>query len=192
MKQLAFLLRNTRDFTLFTYATDGNLSTELDRKDFASIDVAIAFAKQSAHKVCNFTRLRIDAELFTIEHAEQLMRINQLVDDAAGFVNIAQDAAYLLSATVCDEYVVALQKTGDWMDEPVEVAWTPEVSSLEQARKIQSDFNNQHDVGGSTYGGGEIYRNGTLVGYLSYNGRLWDAAGWGGAEHQPLTALRDA
>jgi len=61
--------------------------------------------------------------------------------------------------------------------------WTPpedsgkskwiEVASFEEASKVCQDFIERNELGGGNWSGGAIKDNNKLIGYVSYNGRVW-------------------
>lgn len=51
---------------------------------------------------------------------------------------------------------------------------TVEVKSLKDAQERCLEFIKENDLGGGNWAGGRIKLNGKLIGYVSYNGRVWD------------------
>lgn len=50
-----------------------------------------------------------------------------------------------------------------------------EVSSLEEAQKVCRDFIIETDIGGGNWSGGEVWEDGVMIAYISYNCRVWTA-----------------
>lgn len=49
------------------------------------------------------------------------------------------------------------------------------VSSFKQASKVCMKFIKDNELGGGNWSGGEIFdENNKLIGYVSYNGKVWD------------------
>ena len=48
-----------------------------------------------------------------------------------------------------------------------------ECESIEECQKVVRKYIKENDLGGSNWIGGKVYKNGTQVGYISYNGRYW-------------------
>jgi SAM-dependent methyltransferase len=51
------------------------------------------------------------------------------------------------------------------------------VTSLEEARDKVVQFIQNNDLGSGNWSGGDLYQNGKKVGYVSYNGRVWNNDG---------------
>lgn len=67
-------------------------------------------------------------------------------------------------------------------DEPVwgAVDQTVEVSSLKEASAVCLKYCDDNDLGGGNWTGGQITEDGKAIGYVSYNGRVWDKFPRGG------------
>ena len=52
-------------------------------------------------------------------------------------------------------------------------AWHP-VMSYKEASDLCRDFISRNDLGGGNWSGGDIAVQGTVVAYVSYNGRVWE------------------
>ena len=48
------------------------------------------------------------------------------------------------------------------------------ISSFEEASSIVRKFIDKNDLGGGNWTGGQIYKNGKEIAYVSYNGRVWE------------------
>jgi len=85
-------------------------------------------------------------------------------------------AAFLMSTVNKDTVYLSLGHE-DFEPSPVKV------TSHKQAKSRLNAWQVETDMGGRNMQGGELFRNGNLVGALSYNGRLWQWVGWGGASN---------
>ena len=47
------------------------------------------------------------------------------------------------------------------------------VRDLQEASKVSQGYIRGHDLGGGNWTGGQVYRDGIMVAYISYNGRVW-------------------
>lgn len=56
------------------------------------------------------------------------------------------------------------------------------VSSIDDAVKKCGEFIDKNHLGGGNWDGGNIYSDDKLIGYISYNGRVWDKPGIGKKE----------
>jgi hypothetical protein len=56
------------------------------------------------------------------------------------------------------------------------------VRNLDEAGSVCREFIRDHDLGGGNWIGGTIRDRHGVVGYVSYNGRLWD---WDGEKYTP-------
>ena len=48
------------------------------------------------------------------------------------------------------------------------------VRSPEHAAQVVKKYIHDHDLGGGNWTGGHIFKDGKVVGYVGYNGRIWD------------------
>jgi hypothetical protein len=47
------------------------------------------------------------------------------------------------------------------------------VKSIEDAQKIVRNFIEENELGGGNWNGGDVFKDGKKIGYISYNGRFW-------------------
>ena len=59
---------------------------------------------------------------------------------------------------------------------------TVEVSSFSEASKISREYIDNNGLGSGNWAGGEIYKGGIIIAHVSYNGRVWEGAEYGGKE----------
>lgn len=50
---------------------------------------------------------------------------------------------------------------------------TCEVDSYRQASKVSRKYIHKYNLGGGNWTGGQLFKNGIQVAYVSYNGRVW-------------------
>jgi hypothetical protein len=62
---------------------------------------------------------------------------------------------------------------GDWVE-----THTVSASNMSALRKVISDFQRDNDIGGGNWGEAELRKDGLLIGYMSYNGRVWKEKYW--------------
>jgi hypothetical protein len=62
---------------------------------------------------------------------------------------------------------------GDW-----EETHTLSATNMDALRKVVNDFQRDNDVGGGNWGNAELRKDGRLIGYMSYNGRVWKGKYW--------------
>lgn len=48
-----------------------------------------------------------------------------------------------------------------------------EAETIEECQQIVRDYINKHDLGGSNWDGGDVFKDGQKVGRISYNSRFW-------------------
>lgn len=63
------------------------------------------------------------------------------------------------------------------------------VKSIEEAQSEVRKFIVDNELGGGNFNGGDVYKNGEKIGYVSYNGRFWDKTNMakGGKVGDPLS-----
>jgi hypothetical protein len=64
---------------------------------------------------------------------------------------------------------------GDWQE-----THTISASDIKTLRKIVNDFQGQNNIGGGNWGEAVLHEDRVLVGYMSYNGRVWKTPYWSG------------
>jgi len=64
---------------------------------------------------------------------------------------------------------------GDWQE-----THTISASDIKTLRKIVDDFQGQNNIGGGNWGEAVLHEDRVLVGYMSYNGRVWKTPYWSG------------
>lgn len=95
------------------------------------------------------------------------------------FYNKTVDYPCLIeSALTPDTYFLALSSCGnpDHYQDPnqeLSPAIIKMITSKENGESIVREYISEYDLGGGNYTGGCVFKNGKLVGYYSYNGRLW-------------------
>lgn len=65
--------------------------------------------------------------------------------------------------------------------EPVEYLTETHVISatnMDALRKVIKDFQHENDIMGHNWGEAELREDGRLIGYMSYNGRVWKGKYW--------------
>lgn len=51
---------------------------------------------------------------------------------------------------------------------------TTRVSSMREASLVCREYIEEHQLGGGNWTGGQITKNGRIVAYVSYSGRVWE------------------
>lgn len=82
------------------------------------------------------------------------------------------------SALTPDTYFLSLSSCGNpdhYQDPEQELspALIKMITSKENGQSIVREYISEYDLGAGNYTGGCVFKNGKLVGYYSYNGRLW-------------------
>ena len=62
---------------------------------------------------------------------------------------------------------------GDW-----EETHTLSATNLPELIKVVRDFQGDNQIGGGNWGEATLSSNGRKVGFMSYNGRVWDRSCW--------------
>lgn len=55
---------------------------------------------------------------------------------------------------------------------------TLSASNMEVLRTVVNDFQRDNDIGGGNWGVATLHEDRCLVGYMSYNGRVWKGKYW--------------
>jgi hypothetical protein len=64
---------------------------------------------------------------------------------------------------------------GDWQE-----THTISASNIQALRSAVNDLQGQNDIGGGNWGEAVLHEDRVLVGYMSYNGRVWKTPYWSG------------
>jgi len=70
---------------------------------------------------------------------------------------------------------------GDWQE-----THTISASTIQGLRKAVNDFQAQNDIGGGNWGEAVLFWKQTKMGYVSYNGRVWETPYWNTAAKEIL------
>lgn len=70
---------------------------------------------------------------------------------------------------------------GDWKEDHSISATT-----ITELRKAVLAFQGDNDIGGGNWGEATLRRNGLIVGYMSYNMRVWDKPYWDGGANEVI------
>lgn len=62
---------------------------------------------------------------------------------------------------------------GDWRE-----SHTLTAKTIDEIRTMVRDFQGENNIGGGNWGVATLTQNGNLVGYMSYNGRIWKGKYW--------------
>lgn len=53
-----------------------------------------------------------------------------------------------------------------------------ESDTIKDLKEMVRDWQYENDIGGGNWGVPAVYKDGQLLGYMSYNGRIWDKQVW--------------
>ena len=145
-----------------------------------------------AVKFLNFTSINITREQVTPEFMNRIFELSAFAVDALlGSRCHAQYYAFALSIANADVEYIAVEsfdiqdeycKTRCYLDDVFAPSDVFDFSDKTEAFNKIRDFNGIFDIGSRNFSGGEIFRNGRIVGALSANLSLNDCAGWCGME----------
>jgi len=51
-------------------------------------------------------------------------------------------------------------------------------TNMDSLRKVIKEFQHENNIFGENWGEAELRENGRLIGYMSYNGRVWKGKYW--------------
>lgn len=70
---------------------------------------------------------------------------------------------------------------GDWKEDH-----TISATNIMELRKSVFVFQGNNDIGGGNWGKATLSKDGKIVGYMSYNGRVWDKPYWDGGANEVI------
>lgn len=68
---------------------------------------------------------------------------------------------------------------GDWQEDH-----SISANNITELRKSVLKFQGDNDIGGGNWGEATLSKDGKTVGYMSYNGRVWDKPYWDGGANE--------
>ncbi len=152
----------------------------------AALGVAIVESQKGKSVMIDLRSEDIDIETLTQWHLHTMGHMyNKILDIPADTTFKSSYLAYAKSACNPDAYHLSNQyicrDSGLFIDGSVDC-----VKDLAEAKLARSKFIEDNNLGVSTDLGGEVYKEGVFVGYLSYNGELWDNVFYGGQKGQVI------
>lgn len=70
---------------------------------------------------------------------------------------------------------------GDWRE-----SHTLTAKTIDEIRTMVRDFQGENNIGGGNWGVATLTQDGNLVGYMSYNGRIWKGRYWEGQQEEVI------
>jgi hypothetical protein len=132
--------------------------------------------------VINIQDDNIDGSKLTQLHYHRMAELyNETLDVPAGCEFQMAYVAYAISVLFPDEWLLSNQCI-DRFGHTFESGEVLTVDNVEDGRLKRRKFIEEEDVGSSTDLGGEVFKNGVIVGSYSYNGRLFSHVGYGGQD----------